>query len=219
MPTFTTEAIVIKHSNFGEADRIITVLTPYRGKLNLIAKGVRRITSRRAGNIEPLNRVKIHIFQGSGLPILTEAESLEVFPKLKSDLTLSTYGSYALELINRLVPQEQPNKQIYQLLVDTLRALAKNPRQIFIRAFEIKLLNFSGFWSVGQVQVDDEIKEILIKLQNQNWDEIEKYSINKLQAEELEKILVRYTERILESPLKSLQVMKKVKSIGNKAPF
>lgn len=213
MPTFTTEAIVIKHSNFGEADRIITVLTPYRGKLNLIAKGVRRITSRRAGNIEPLNRVKIHIFQGTGMPILTEAESLEVFPKLKSDLTLSTYGSYVLELIDRLVPHEQPNKQIYQLLIDALGELDKNPRQIFIRAFEVKLLASSGFWSVGQVQADNEIKEILIKIQNQSWDEIEKYSINKPQAEELEKILIHYIEKILESHLKSLQVINKIKSI------
>lgn len=213
MPTFTTEAIVIKHSNFGEADRIITVLTPYRGKLNLIAKGVRRITSRRAGNIEPLNRARIHIFQGTGLPILTEAESLEVFPKLKSDLILSTHSSYILELIDRLVPQEQPNKQIYQLLVDTLRKLDKNPRQIFIRAFEVNLLVSSGFWSVGQVQANDEIKKILTKLQSQDLVTVETYNLEKSQAIELERILRHYIEKILESPLKSLQVIEKIQSV------
>src|SRR3989344_892201 len=98
MPTITTEGIIIKRKNFGEADRILTVITPYKGKINIIAKGVRRITSRRAGNIELLNKTKLHIFQGQGMGILSEAEAISTYPKIKNNLILSSYGSHILEI-------------------------------------------------------------------------------------------------------------------------
>ena len=154
MPTFTTEGIIVKRSNFGEADRILTIITPYKGKIRVIAKGVRRITSRRAGNVEVLNKVKLQIFQGKGMEILTEAEALLTFPKIKNDLIMSTYGSHLAELSERFLPEGQPNPAIYQLLSATLELLEKNPRQIFIRAFEVKLLSLLGFWSLNQVELD-----------------------------------------------------------------
>jgi len=75
MRGFKTEGIVLKRRNFGEADRILTVFTKDRGKISVLAKGVRRITSRRAGNVELLNRVSIFLHQTRGMPILTEAVS------------------------------------------------------------------------------------------------------------------------------------------------
>ena len=215
MPLFTTEGIIVRRSNFGEADRILTIVTPYKGKIKVVAKGVRRITSRRGGNVELLNKVKLHIFQNKGMPILTEAESISTFPKIKNDLTFSTYGSHIAELAERLLPEDQPNPAGYNLLATALLLLETNPRQIFIRAYEVKLLSTMGFWDLRAVGVIGEVRDILEKLQKNSWEEIEKMEINKNQALELEQMLRYYIERVLESSLKSMKMMEKIKE-GNK---
>lgn len=211
MPTITTEGVVIRRSNFGEADRILTVLTPFRGKMKVVAKGVRRITSRRAGNVELLNNVKLHIFVGIGMPILTEAESLNTYPKIKSDLILSSYGSYIAELVERLTGENQPSPEVYKLVVDILNLLESNPRQIFIRAFEVKLLNYLGFWSLNNIQADTKSKNLLSQLQHRGWHDIDFLKSNNQQAMDIERILRYYIERILESPVKSVQVINQFK--------
>lgn len=211
MPTFSTEGIIVKRRNFGEADRLLTIITPYKGKITILAKGVRRITSRRGGNVELLNKVKLHVFQGKGMPILTEAESFETFPKIKADLVLSTYASHAVELAERLLPEDQPNPQAYNLLVIALALLEKNPRQIFIRAYEVKLLVVLGFWGIREVGEIGEIRGILEKLQKGSWEEIGKLEISKSLALELERILRYYIEKVLEGKLRSISIMEKLK--------
>lgn len=214
MSLATTEGIIIKRSDFGEADRILTVITPYKGKIKIVAKGVRRITSRRGGNVELLNKVKLHIYQGKGMPILTEAESINTFPKIKNDLMMSSYGSYIMELTDKLLPEEQPNPAAYQLLASILILLETNPRQIFIRAYELKLLSVMGFWSSDAVTSTPEIEVLLKKLQAESWENIEKMNINQNQALELEKIVRYYIEKILEHPLKSVKMLQRLKQNG-----
>lgn len=211
MPSFTTEGIVLRHNNFGEADRILTVLTPYKGKLKVLAKGIRRITSRRAGNVEPLNKVKVHIFTASGMPILQEAESLKTFSKIKDNLILSTYALYVLEITDRLIVEGQLHKEVYNLLLGLLELLEKNPRQIFIRGFEVKLLTELGFWSADQLLVSSNLKALLKGLESLSWVEIDKLKLTKNQSIELEGLLRYHIEKILESPLKSIQLINKLK--------
>lgn len=212
MSVFTTEGIIIKRNNFGEADRILTVITQYKGKVRIVAKGVRKITSRRGGNVELLNKVKLHIYEGKGMPILTEAESIQTFPKIKAELMIVSYASYIIELADKLLPEAQPNPIAYQLLASILGLLESNPRQIFIRAYEIKLLSIMGFWSLDQISPTDEIKDILGKLQKESWEKIEKMNINQNQALELEKILRYYIEKILEQSLKSVKILQRLKN-------
>lgn len=211
MPVFTTEGIIVKRSNFGEADRILTIVTPFKGKIKVVAKGVRRITSRRGGNVELLNKIRAQIFKGRGMDLLTEAESLETFPKIKSDLITSTYASHVIELAERLLPEEQPNPQAFTLLAIALTLLEKNPRQIFIRAFEVKLLTALGFWSLDQVGEVREVDRILEKLQKGSWEEIAQIEMTQAQSEELERVLRVYLERVLESPLRSVKIIQKLK--------
>ncbi|KKR81423.1 MAG: repair protein RecO protein [Candidatus Daviesbacteria bacterium GW2011_GWA1_41_61] len=212
MPVFTTEGIIVKRSNFGEADRILTIVTPFKGKIKVVAKGVRRITSRRGGNVELLNKVKIQVFQGKGMDLLTEAESLKTFSKIKNDLMISTYSSHIAELADRLLPEEQPNPQAYNLLVIVLNLLENNPRQIFIRAFEVKLLTVLGFWSLDQVGEVRGVREILEKLQKGSWEEIAQIEVTQVQSEELERILRSYLEKVLESPLRSVKIIQKLRT-------
>lgn len=211
MPAVTTEGLIIKRSNFGEADRVLTALTDRYGKVTIIARGVRKITSRRAGNIELLNRVKLHLFRGRGLT-LTEAEAIETFQTLKSNLTLSTVAFHVIEVVDRLVPVNQKNASLYNLVVGVLQVLEKNPRQIFIRAFEVKILSLLGFWSIEAVsEVNSDIKKILETLQYDSWDQIAGLNINQEQAIALENVMRYYIEKTLESSLKSVRVLSKMK--------
>ena len=210
MRGFKTEGIVLKRRDFGEADRILTVFTLHKGKLPVLAKGVRRITSRRAGNVELLNRVIIYLYQGKGMPILTEAESLETFSKIKEDLTLSTYAFHIIELVDKLTAENQDNRILYRYLVGVLRKLEKNPRQIFIRAFEAKILSDLGFASFREVGDFGDVGEILKGLEIKSWDEIERMKINEKEALELEQVLRYHLENVIEGQLKSRRFLKKI---------
>lgn len=212
MRAFKTEGIILKRRDFGEADRILTVFTLHRGKITALARGVRRITSRRAGNVELLNRVQMFLHPGKQFLILTEATSLDTYQKLKEDLTLSTYAYHIIELVDKLTAENQENLQLYTELVEVLKRLSTNPRQIFIRAFEVRILDNLGFWSVEQIrEVKINIKKLLENLQINGWDEIEKIKLSEKEAVEVERILRYYLERVIEGKLKSRQFLKEIR--------
>lgn len=211
--SFKTEGIVIKRKDFGEADRLLTIFTLHQGKISAVAKGVRRITSRRSGNVELLNRSQIFLHKGKSFLILTEASAIDVYENIKSDLTLTTYAYHVIELIDKLLPENLPEPWIYENLIEVLRLLEQNPRQIFVRAFEAKLLSHQGFInfetpshiSSGKLNVDD----LLVRLERMSWAEIGKLDITQQEAMELERILRYHIERIIEGSLKSRQFLKK----------
>lgn len=202
MPGFKTEGVILKRRNFGEADRILTVFSLHRGKISVMAKGVRRITSRRAGNVELLNRVQMFLYPGKQFLILTEATSVNTYQKLKEDLTLSTYAYHIIELIDKLTAENQENRNLYIELVEVLKRLERNPRQILVRAFEAKILSNLGFVRFKE--------ELIKKLETSSWDEIEKMEVTKKEALELERILRYHVERVIEGKLNAREFLKKL---------
>lgn len=216
MRGFKTEGIVLKRKDFGEADRVLTVFTLHKGKISILAKGIRRIISRRAGNVELLNRVSLYLHQTKGMPILTEAESLETFPEVKENLTLSAYAFHVIELVDKLTAENQDNRILYGYLVESLRRLERVPRQILIRAFEVKILSVLGFIDfssksyISTLGVSSQTGKILEDLLFISWDEIEKMKVDEKQAMELERVLRYHIERVIEGALKSRQLLKKI---------
>ncbi len=215
MRAFKTEGIILKRRDFGEADRIITAFTLHRGKVSIIAKGVRRITSRRAGNVELLNRVVMFLYPGKQFLNLTEATSLDTFQRIKEDLTLSTYAYHIIELIDKLTAENQENPILYGHLVQVLKRLELNPRQIWIRAFETKILSNLGFMSFinpsAEIkEANPKIVELLKQFEQLNWNEIGKIEVNQQEAVETESVLRYYLERVIEGSLKSRQFLKDI---------
>lgn len=215
MRGFKTEGIILKRRDFGEADRILTVFTLQKGKISVLAKGVRRITSRRAGNVELLNRVLMYLYQAKGMPILTEAESLQTFQKIKSDLTLSTYAYHIIELVDRLTAENQENRILYEHLLEILKRLEKRPRQILIRAFEAKILSNLGFITFQREganvnHLEGGLAWHLKDLETGSWDEIEKMELQEKEAMELERLLRYHVERVIEGSLKSRKFLKNI---------
>jgi DNA repair protein RecO (recombination protein O) len=145
---YRTEGIVLRRQNFGEADRLTTVYTLHYGKLRLVAKGVRRIRSRKAGHLEPFTRVALLIARGRELDIITQAETIENFVTFQGDLEQLGYASYLAELLDRFTVEEgEENQAQYRLLLDSLRRLtekAAHPTAVILY-FELRLLDLVGY--------------------------------------------------------------------------
>lgn len=212
MRGFKTEGIILKRRNFGEADRILTVFTPSKGKISVLAKGVRRIKSRRAGNVELLNRAVMYLHQSKGMPILTEAQTLASFQKIKEDLTLSTYAYHLIELVDKLTAENQENRILYEHLVEVLKRLERKPRQILIRAFEAKILSNLGFanFQLYTQDLSSNVRQLLKDLELFSWEKIEEIKMKEKEALELERFLRYYIERTIEGKLKSRQFLKEL---------
>ncbi|HET7010637.1 MAG TPA: DNA repair protein RecO [Anaerolineales bacterium] len=143
---FRTEAVILRRHDLGEADRLLSVFTPDRGKLRVVAKGVRRTRSRKAGHLEPLTRTSLLIARGRDLDIVTQAEAIETFPGLRSNLLQVGHASYAVELVDRFTWEEGEGHSLYHLLVDTLSRLegGRDPFAV-LRFFELHLLETVGY--------------------------------------------------------------------------
>ncbi|MFC1996830.1 DNA repair protein RecO [Chloroflexota bacterium] len=140
------EGVIIRHSEFGEADRLLTILTREVGKVRVIAKGVRKVRSRKAGHVEPFTRTNLQLARGRDLFVLTQAESVDVYSALRDDLVLLGYASYVIELIDRSTTDEEENQLIYNLLIQTLSRLnQRDDPNLSTRYFEIRLLDYIGF--------------------------------------------------------------------------
>jgi DNA repair protein RecO (recombination protein O) len=144
--TVRTEAIVLRHKDWGEADRILWLYTRKLGKVRAIAKGVRKIRSRKAGHLEPFMRVNLMMARGRDFLIVTQAETLEAFSNLREDLIHVGYAAYVVELIDRFTYDEDDNLQLYKLLNETLSRInsAEIPA-LAVRYYEIHLLNLLGY--------------------------------------------------------------------------
>lgn len=143
---YRTEAVVLRRLDFGEADRLLTVLTPESGKLKLVAKGVRRTRSKKAGHLEPFTRVHLMLARGRELDIITQAEAVDLYPALRDDLERLGYASYVAELADRFLVEGEENRPAYKLLVVTLEMLVSGiGTSAVLRCFELKLLELMGY--------------------------------------------------------------------------
>ena len=141
------DAVVLRHSDYGEADRTLTLYTRQLGKARAIAKGARKMASRKAGHIEPFTHVKLQLARGRDVLIVTQAETVDAYLSLRDDLVLTSQASYMLELLDRFTyVDETENSSIFRLLTDSLSRLASNHDVwLVLRYYEMRLLDYLGF--------------------------------------------------------------------------
>lgn len=150
MRTYKTEGIIIKRFNTQEADRILTVFTRDGGKCKIRAKGIRRVPSRRSGHVELLNHATLTVYQTkSGQRLLLEANALESFSQIKTDLLKVGFAYHICELIDGLCPEEQELSGIYDFFMETMHRLCTSTDDDLaeiVHEFEVSLLVGLGFW-------------------------------------------------------------------------
>jgi len=143
---YRTEGIVLKRSDFGEADRLLVLFTPGFGKLRVLAKGARRIPSRKAGHVEPFMRSQFLLARGRDLDIVTQAEAVETYQGLRDDLLRMTYACHVAELVDAFAQEGEENQAVYHLLATTLERLAAGDEPALLaRFFELRLLTLAGY--------------------------------------------------------------------------
>lgn len=143
---YKTQAIVLRQRKLGEADKIVTLYSSHQGKIDAVAKGVRRTKSRLAGHLEPLTLGAYLLAEGRDLDIVTQAETLDAFPALRADLDRVSRGLYCAELVDRLTPDRSEGNPIFRLLQETLGYLNASPEyELATRRFELRLLGELGY--------------------------------------------------------------------------
>ena len=144
-----TEGIVLRSLRYGEADRILHLYTPDRGRVGAIAKGVRRARSRFGGRLEPFFRLNLVFYQGRGeLLTVTSAETVAAHPRLRDDARALDGAARACEAVARVFDEGDPHAGVYHLLANQLALLDREPARASranALAFRLKLLLAAGF--------------------------------------------------------------------------
>jgi DNA repair protein RecO (recombination protein O) len=147
-----TEAVVLRSMRYAEADRILHLYTPHRGRVSAIAKGVRRTRSRFGGRLEPYFRLHMVLYEGrSELLTVTSAHTLDGYPRLREDAAALDSAARACDAVGRLFETAEPHPGVFALLCNELalldagadgaRSHATLPNQL---AFRLKLLLAAG---------------------------------------------------------------------------
>ncbi len=145
-----TEGIVLRTLRFGEADRILHVYTPHRGRVSAIAKGVRRSRSRFGGRLEPFFRVQAMLHEGrSELLTVTGVETVAAHPRLREHGPAIDVAARCCDAVDRLFATDDPHPGVYALLANELALLDGSPAAAATPAnavaFRLKLLLAAGF--------------------------------------------------------------------------
>ena len=145
MRAYKTEGIILKRSNFGEADRLLTIFTKNHGKIRVIAKGVRKITSRRGGNLELFNYVSVYLNNGKSIDSLVEVEVVKSFSEWRKEIKAVGVAYYLCELVDKLTAEGQEHYQVFNLLRNSLSELDECNYTELVVNFEKELITELGF--------------------------------------------------------------------------
>ena len=144
--TYRTVGLTLRKMPVGESDLISTLYTREHGKLELRARGGRRLTSRLMGHFEPITLLRLSVARGRTLDIVAEAEVITAFPEVKRGYAVTARGLYVVELVDAFCALSAVNPELFDLAVQTLEAMGDDPTaELPLRYFDLQLLALSGF--------------------------------------------------------------------------
>src|SRR5213082_3523299 len=144
MGLYRDQGVVLRTIRLGESDRIVTLVTQGHGKVRAVAKGVRKTKSKFGGRLEPTSHVRLLLYEGRELDIVTQADTIDHFRTIREDLDRVGRATSLLEAVDQVAQEREANPRLYQMLVGALRALAARPAPLLVPAFFWKLLSLEG---------------------------------------------------------------------------
>ena len=148
MNKIRTQSLILKNTNYGESDRILSFITPTEGKIRGIAKGARKSLKRFGGCLEPFTLIEIIVSKGKGLYFISEAKLVRDFRKIKGHIEKMSHGSYMLELTDVMLAEgdSDNSRKIFSNLLQGLEDLETSdlPEEP-VRTYEIGLLSLMGY--------------------------------------------------------------------------
>jgi len=121
------QGIVLRSYAFGEADRIVVLLSPNEGKVRAVAKGIRKTKSRFGGRLEPFSHVDLVLYEGRSLHTITQVSVIEAFPRLRADLDRVLAAGTMVEAVDAVAQEGEREARTFLLLQRGLRALEAGP--------------------------------------------------------------------------------------------
>lgn len=252
--SYRTHVVILRRRDYSDADRILTVYTPQLGKQDLIAKGARKTMSRKAGHLELFTHASLQLAEARTWPIVTEAETVESFRHIRTDLEQIGRSAYVCELIEAFSEAGDESLPLWDLLLLCLRELDAGvvDPEILLRWFELHLLSVSGFQPQffqclgcgddlqpvinylnlgaggvycprcgeglgGGEAIEPELFKVLRHLQRSSWGEVRQLELQPETIQAVELVLQRYLVLLLERQLKSIHIVRRLKSLPRPA--
>lgn len=147
MAIIKTQGIVLKYTNLGEADKLLTILTRSKGKIKAVAKGSRKPKSGLLASSEVFTFSEFVLYKGMNLYQVSQAEIRETFYNLRNDLLKLSYAVFFAELADTVSEEELASERLFLLLAKALYYLAEGeiPTGIVSLAYQLKLMDISGY--------------------------------------------------------------------------
>lgn len=158
MKNYSTKGLVLAKRDYSEADKILIIFTRDFGKVSTIAKGVKKLKSRKRGHLEIFSHIKFSAAKGRGLDIITEAETINNFQKIRKNLKKASVAYFFVEAVGRTIREGEKNENVYDLLLDYLQKLETETKLKNLRNnFTQELLVMLGFWPKDRTILDPDI--------------------------------------------------------------
>lgn len=207
---YQDKAIVLARQNFREDDLLVACYTQKHGKVMLHSKGAKKIKSKLAGHIEPMNLVEINWVAGKGGDKLIGASTIESFKLIKDDYHKVNYGFYFLEIINKATRVHHADKILFEFINGVLNKLQNADEKdlsIIKLCFDYKILFLLGHAPVYRKELNSEQKDIVKKIINLPVDEIIKLNLTGQFLKNLYNKSKEFLEEVVEEEIQSINFM------------
>lgn len=144
MTVYRDQAVVLGSHKFGEADKVIVLLTAEHGKVRAVAKGIRKTKSSIGARLEPMSHVDISLRSGRDLDTVDQVKLIATHSNIRNDFNRLRQGLAMVEAINKVTPDRDPVQHLYELLTRALVALNDRPAPLMLGAFFWRLLAIEG---------------------------------------------------------------------------
>lgn len=141
-----TEAIVLKTADLGEADRLLTIYTKEFGKIQIAARGIKKLESKLRYHLEPLSYILLILVNGKNLKIVKDAALKDQFLSMRKDLEKMKVAYKIVDLIDELIVGEEKDEDIWNLILQTFKNLNAEDKILnVVKNFQDNLLKLLGY--------------------------------------------------------------------------
>ena len=144
MSTYRDTAIVLGSHKFGEADRVVVLLTATHGKVRAVARGVRKTKSSIGARLEPMSHVDVSLRRGRDLDTVDQVRLVAPLQNVRDDFDRLRQGLSMVEAVNKIAPDREPVPQLFELLMRALHYLNESRSPLLLAAFFWRLISVEG---------------------------------------------------------------------------
>jgi DNA repair protein RecO (recombination protein O) len=141
---YRCRAVVMRTHRLGEADRIVSLMTDTHGKVRAVAKGARKTMSRLGARLEPTAHVSLLLAEGRELDVVSQADTIDLYPRLRGNLERFRHASAMLEATDLVAQEKQADIELYRLLSGALSELDRSDSPLIVAAYAWRLLVHDG---------------------------------------------------------------------------